>query len=122
VKNVGTLTATEVVVKAPVGNGLKFVSSDAGLTGTFDAQASTFAIADLAPGAEAVFKIQARVTRVGVITHRATVTAHETEDNLTNNTASTNVLSPTTPAAPQQPSALTPLQLWWLAAYWFKRY
>ncbi|HJZ93866.1 MAG TPA: SdrD B-like domain-containing protein [Gemmataceae bacterium] len=121
VQNIGTLAATNVQVKAPIGNGLKYVSSDVGTTtATYDPAASTFALADLAPGAEAVFRVQVRITRVGVITHRAAVTAHEAEDVVTNNVATTNLLSPTTPA-PVQQGGLTPLQLWWLAAYWFRR-
>lgn len=92
VSNRGPNVATDVAMTDPLPDGLEFVSatSDKGSC-AFVSGAVTGELGSLEAGATATISIVVRAMVVGVVTHTASVSAREIDDDPTNNAASTSV-------------------------------
>lgn len=103
-----TQTATKVVVTDTLPAGLTLLSTysdrGSGCSGTTTLVCNL----DFLPGAlTATITIRTRVTQLGTLVNTASVRAHQTDPDLTNNSASAtvNVTTPTPPAPPPPPPA-----------------
>jgi uncharacterized repeat protein (TIGR01451 family)/fimbrial isopeptide formation D2 family protein len=94
VNNLGTDTATDVVVQDRLPTGLTFVSA-AG-QGSYDAGTGIWTIGTVATGATPSLLITAKVTRAtgGTVTNTATVSAKEYDPDPSNNTDAAEIVVP----------------------------
>lgn len=93
IKNLGTMDATGVAFTASLPAGFKILSVNAG-GATYNSATQAATIGALVAGGEVVIKVRVRLLRAGSYRLRATATANESEDNLTNNQSTVRIDPP----------------------------
>ncbi|WP_139142084.1 putative Ig domain-containing protein, partial [Alteromonas lipolytica] len=105
VSNTGPDTATNVVVTDQLPAGFTFVSSD----GSYDASTGLWTVGSLASGESATLQIVVRTTDTSKVVNSASVTADQTDTDLTNNNGSVSVdADPAYHAAPSDTGGVAP--------------